>query len=179
MACGIAPGSLGRGFGFTRWKGFRGDLFEKEKRSCSAERRRAPAVIWGSDKDAKSVEIARNNLKRAGLSGFVRVDRALFQDTRSPLPAETPGFIIMNPPYGKRIEEASITSLYASIGDTLKKHYSGYRAWIFSSNSEASKSIGLRPFRKIHLKNGPLDCKFLGFELFSGSRKPARGDDKE
>ncbi len=179
MACNAAPGGLGRGFGFMGWKGFRRDLFEREKEAFRRAKRPMPARIWGSDKDPKSVETSRNNLKRAGLAGTITVERARFEDTRSPLKEGNGGFVIMNPPYGKRLEEDSISALYATIGDTLKKHYSGYRAWIFSSNAEAVKSVGLRPFRKIHLKNGPLDCRFLGYELFSGTRKSGGESRKE
>ena len=179
IAANMAPGSLGRDFGFFGWKGFKRDLFKRLKDSCFSSRRPLPARIWGSDKDEKSVEIARNNLKRAGLEKAVTVVRESFEHTKSPLPPGTPGFIIMNPPYGKRLEDESLGALYAAIGDTLKKNYSGYKAWIFSSNAEAVKRIGLRPFRKIHLKNGPLDCRFLGFDLFQGTRKPSRTEEKE
>ncbi|MEM8906832.1 MAG: class I SAM-dependent RNA methyltransferase, partial [Bacteroidota bacterium] len=42
---------------------------------------------------------------------------------------------------------------------------------LISSNLEALKKIGLRPSRKIQLYNGKLECKFLKFELYAGSRK--------
>ena len=36
------------------------------------------------------------------------------------------------------------------------------------------KHIGLRPSRKIPLMNGPLDCRFMKFELYDGSRKASK-----
>ena len=61
--------------------------------------------------------------------------------------------------------------LQKEIGDLLKSEFTGFEAWIFSSNFEALKFIGLRPSRKIPLKNGALDCKLQKYELYSGSKK--------
>jgi putative N6-adenine-specific DNA methylase len=36
---------------------------------------------------------------------------------------------------------------------------------------EALKFIGLKPSKKIPLKNGALDCKFQKYEMYSGSKK--------
>jgi putative N6-adenine-specific DNA methylase len=61
--------------------------------------------------------------------------------------------------------------LYKTIGDTLKKKYSGYEAWIISSNLEALKKVGLSASRKITLFNGPLECKLMRYELYEGTKK--------
>jgi putative N6-adenine-specific DNA methylase len=53
----------------------------------------------------------------------------------------------------------------------LKKKYSGYEAWIISSNLEALKKIGLSASRKITLYNGPLECKLMRYELYEGTKK--------
>ncbi len=76
----------------------------------------------------------------------------------------------MNPPYGERIKIAAAGKFYKAIGDHLKKEFPGYKAWIFSSNFEALKQIGLRPTIKKILFNGPLECKFMGFEMYEGSK---------
>ena len=77
----------------------------------------------------------------------------------------------MNPPYDERIQDKNINDLYEMIGDRFKKAFTGYSAWIISSNMEALKHIGLRPSRRISLYNGALDCKFLKFEIYAGSKK--------
>ena len=66
---------------------------------------------------------------------------------------------------------SEITHFYRELGNTLKRWYSGYTAWIISSHTEALKSIGLKPSKKFTVFNGALECKFLGFELYEGSRK--------
>jgi putative N6-adenine-specific DNA methylase len=49
-------------------------------------------------------------------------------------------------------------------------------AWLLVGDLELAKRIGLRPRRRIVLFNGPIECRLLGFELFTGStasRRPA------
>ena len=68
-------------------------------------------------------------------------------------------------------ERGDIIDLYKGIGDALKKNFTGFEAWIISSNFEAAKFIGLRPSRKIKLFNGPIETRFLKYELYEGSKK--------
>ncbi|MCB0626251.1 MAG: class I SAM-dependent RNA methyltransferase, partial [Saprospiraceae bacterium] len=60
------------------------------------------------------------------------------------------------------------------IGATFKHRYAGYSAWIISSNFEALQAIGLRPGKKLTLFNGALECRYLQFELYAGSKKPSK-----
>ncbi|HSG29892.1 MAG TPA: hypothetical protein VLA34_15530, partial [Candidatus Krumholzibacterium sp.] len=43
--------------------------------------------------------------------------------------------------------------------------------WVISSNREALKFIGLRPSQKVVLYNGPLECRFQRYSIYSGSKK--------
>lgn len=79
--------------------------------------------------------------------------------------------IIMNPPYGQRIGASGITDFYNMIGNTMKSKYAGKIIWLLTSNVEAMKSIGLKPSVKLPLYNGALECRFLKFEMYSGSKK--------
>ena len=93
------------------------------------------------------------------------------QDMFTMMPPEGRGIMIINPPYGERLEEEDIIEFYKSIGDALKRHFKGFDAWIISSGNENIKFIGLRPTQKIDLFNGSLECKFEKFEVFDGSLK--------
>jgi putative N6-adenine-specific DNA methylase len=78
----------------------------------------------------------------------------------------------MNPPYGERLYEKEETNtLYESIGDTLKQKYKGYRAWIISSNRQALNHIGLHAERKIVIFNGQLECRFMRFDIYEGTKR--------
>ena len=77
----------------------------------------------------------------------------------------------MNPPYGRRIETPDTAEFYGRIGSVLKHSYGGYTAWILSGDMAALKQVALRPFRKFELLNGDIECRFQGYELYSGTRK--------
>ena len=81
------------------------------------------------------------------------------------------GFIISNPPYGERLKEEDINQFYKEIGNTFKREYAGFNVWIISSNFKALKFIGLKPSKKIPLKNGALDCQFQQYKMYYGSKK--------
>jgi putative N6-adenine-specific DNA methylase len=78
--------------------------------------------------------------------------------------------IIMNPPYDERIKIEDSVAFYRMIGNVLKRKYSGYKAWVISSDLEAIKFIGLKPSSKFKVFNGPLECRFQGFELYEGKK---------
>ena len=78
--------------------------------------------------------------------------------------------VIFNPPYGERMP-ISINEFYQRIGDTLKHNYQGTSVWLISSDLENLKMIGLRPSEKIKVFNGKLECRFLRFDIYEGSKK--------
>ena len=77
----------------------------------------------------------------------------------------------MNAPYDERLSEADIGAFYEMIGDQLKQRFQGFEAWIISSNKDGFKRVGLKASKKIPLYNGALECRFVKYELYAGSRK--------
>jgi len=57
------------------------------------------------------------------------------------------------------------------MGDTMKQQCKGWTCWIFTGNLEVAKFIGLRTTRKIQLYNGPIECRYLRFDIYDGSKK--------
>ncbi len=119
----------------------------------------------GSDILKSAVDAAWQHADQAKLKGKINFFYKSFEQAEPPLPA---GIVIMNPPYGERLQQEDIHAFYKSIGDTLKRKYESYTVWIFSSNTDAVKHIGLRYAEKFRLKNGPLDCVFLRFDITGG-----------
>ena len=78
--------------------------------------------------------------------------------------------MVFNPPYDERIEIAD-DEFYKRIGDTFKKSYPNTLAWLISSDLDAMKKIGLRPSRKIKLFNGKLECRFMQYEMYEGTKR--------
>lgn len=168
IACNIAPGSFRKNFGFMRWKDYDAALFRSVKFDAEKRRRKSPVKIYGSDISPEACASARINIKAAGLEDTVGIEERDFFTT--PPPAEG-GTLIMNPPYGRRIETPDTAEFYGKIGSVLKHSYGGYKAWILSGDMAALKQVALRPFRKFELLNGDIECRFQGYELYSGTRK--------
>lgn len=168
LAARIPPQRQRRDFGFRQWPNFDKELWEKVKQHALEQIQPPQVPILGFDRDFKAVKISHQNILAAQLSGMVKVERRPFERLQPP---PSPGLMMMNPPYDERLQIADIQAFYKMIGDQMKQHYAGYEAWIISSNLDALKSIGLRASRRITLFNGPLECKFLKFEMYEGSRK--------
>jgi putative N6-adenine-specific DNA methylase len=168
IALNIAPGLSRPGFGFQTWRHFDPQLWQQVV--AEAEDAVVPQrhLIYGSDIDPATVALARRNIDRAGLSELITVTCQDFRDARPP--GDEGGMLIMNPPYGDRLELDAIDTFYSELGDTLKQHFQNHEAWILSGNLEALKRIGLRASKKIPLLNGPIDCRFQRYELYQGTR---------
>ncbi|MEO5883687.1 MAG: class I SAM-dependent RNA methyltransferase, partial [Caldimonas sp.] len=108
IACGIAPGALRR-FACERLLPFAGAEMRAEMqrlRSHAKERVRAPEVpIFASDLSFRMVDFARRNAERAGVAHAIQFNGGDALERPAPqLPAELPGTLMLNPPYGERIE---------------------------------------------------------------------------
>jgi len=168
MACNIAPGKFRKNFGFMSWKDYDPALFRSVRFEAEKKERRSPVRIYGGDLSAEACKTAVINIREAGLQDTVEItERDFFT---SPPPAEE-GTLIINPPYGQRIETTDMTEFYGNIGSMLKHHYEGYRAWILSGDLTSLKQVALKPFRKFNLLNGDIECRFQGYELYRGSKK--------
>ena len=90
-------------------------------------------------------------------------------DINDVTPYKSKGTLIVNPPYGNRLNNnLKIKELYKQIGDVFKNKFSGYDAYIFSGNLEALKFVGLKSKKRIILKNGTIDCRLVHYPINSG-----------
>lgn len=169
MSTGTPAGYYRKEFGFERWKIFEEEAFKAMVLESNATRKlKTNAPIEGSDSARKSLTIARDNIKHTDFSGIIKTELADFELAEAP---STPGTIIINPPYGGRLDKDDIEVLYKRIGDTLKKNYGGHSAWIITANREAAKHIGLHATKKYVVFNGQLECRFLKYDIYAGSKK--------
>ena len=110
----------------------------------------------------------RNNIKRS-LEEFISIERQNFFESLKPV--EGPTIVLFNPPYGERLE-INVPVFYKEIGDTLKQSYPDTNAWFITSDfDQGLKSVGLRTSRKIKVFNGKLECRFVKYEMYKGSKK--------
>lgn len=166
IAAGIPPGIFRKQYGFENWKDFDRELMEHVVRGLSPERR-VDVPIIARDVDPYAVELTRKQLKNMDLAHLVTVEEKDFESSEG-MEGVT---IVMNPPYGERMQPDDIESLYSMIGTTLKHRFPDSDAWILSSSSMALKRIGLKPASRQQLYNGSLECSFVNYKTFKGNWK--------
>ena len=164
----IPAGYYRKHFAFQNWRDYDPGLWEKVKQEAAALVHEHDFPVIGSDKSYKAFKIAASNLKHAGLHKDIVLLNKPFEKVN---PESGKGILIFNPPYGVRLEDDELIALYKQIGDVLKNRFQGYEAWIITGNPAAARFIGLKPSRRIILYNGPLESRFIRFEMYKGSRK--------
>jgi putative N6-adenine-specific DNA methylase len=150
--------------------GFDARRFRALRDEAEAASRPSQAVIAGSDRDPRALELARKSAQAAGIAESVTLARAEIADASPPAPP--PGVVVCNPPYGARLATPErVAALHKELGDALKKRFVGYRAHVLTGSLAEIGAIGLSPSRRIVLFNGPIECRLLRFELYSGTRE--------
>jgi putative N6-adenine-specific DNA methylase len=184
VACNIAPGLLRR-FGFERlrphaaadWLALRGE--------AQAARRPAQAPVFGSDVAFRMVDFAQRNAQRAGVADVVQL-RGGDALQRMP-PIEVPGVMLLNPPYGERIEAGGIAGagrggreqaqmeqagdFFTQLASHWKKHYAGWTAWVLSPDAKLPTRMRLKESRRVPMWNGPIECRLFRFDMVAGSAR--------
>ena len=170
LAINKAPNLDRNYFCFKNWKNYDNGLYEDICTELELKVRDFPFKIVGADNNKKANFIAQQNVRKAGFSKLIEIREVSIQKMIPPLGK---GTLIINPPYGERMQTYEIERLYKQIGTAFKEHFTGYTCGIISSDFEALKAIGLKPSKKYSLINGKLDCLFCLYEMYEGSkRKP-------
>lgn len=177
MALDRAPGLGRRRWGFHGWSGHDASVWEEVVEAAKArERSRLPCEIHGFDIDREQVERARRNLAHDELEALVPVTRSAWARLEPPTPGreELPhGILVTNPPYGERLgEREEVEELIGEIGNRLRRHWLGWVAYVLVGDTGLAKKLGLRPTRRIPIRNGSLEARLL--EVPIATRKVAR-----
>jgi len=168
IAMNLPAGQFREEYGFMKWKDFSPQLWKQVKEDALNNQRDLEVEIRGSDISQRNLRAAESNIRNAYLHKDIQLRVADFRDIKPP---EGAGILISNPPYGERIEVDDLYELYREMGNALKRNFEGYKAWLISSDLHAIKLVGLRPMAKKMLWNGQLECRFVGFDLYHGSKK--------
>ncbi len=168
MALNMAPSIFRRHFSFQHWKDYDPELWESLREQARKEElKRVPPII-ASDINNNAMDAARTNLMEAGLLGRVKLEKKDFFTSK---PTHPRGMLILNPPYGLRLQTEDIHNYYKEIGTALKHNFTGFDAWIISPDKALTHKIGLRHTSQTMVYNGQLECRFLGYELYEGTKK--------
>lgn len=167
IAANIAPGLLREYFGFLQWQDFKPTVWKKlveEAKELRAQGLEKLPKIIGYDANHRSVLIAQENIKRAGLENYITVEE---RDLASCKSLEvTPGLVITNPPYGERLgEKEELVYTYQQLGEIFKQHFSAWKCSVFTGNADLAKSLRLGPDKIYKFFNGTLECQLLNFTI--------------
>ena len=103
----------------------------------------------------------------------MKLERVALADATAPQ-GVPPGIVVTNPPYGERLGNPSeLLPLYEQIGDTFKRRFPGWTAYLLTASPVLAKHIGLRASEKHPLYNGALECRLLEYPI---SAEAVHGD---
>ncbi|KGF89364.1 MULTISPECIES: THUMP domain-containing class I SAM-dependent RNA methyltransferase [Prochlorococcus] len=148
---------------FENWLDFRKDIYLYEKNKAKHKiinYEKLPKII-GCEINKKVFEQAEVNKSLAGLENYIELINIDFLQLQLKF---TPGIIICNPPYGKKLgNENELICLYEEIGSFLKKNFSGWEFWLLSGNPKLTKYLRMKSSLKIPVSNGGIDCRWIKY----------------
>jgi putative N6-adenine-specific DNA methylase len=158
-----APGLLRHEFALMRWRDFEPALWRKVCDEARAlEVSHAPAPIVAADSSPTAQEATLANTQRAGVNEAVTMR---FESFERFMPPQTPGVVLMNPPYGRRLHVDNVAEAARGIGRRLREAYQGYHAWIVAPPGEFFKHLGLRATSRHRLDNGGMNVELREFPI--------------
>jgi putative N6-adenine-specific DNA methylase len=135
MAEHIPPGWF-RSFAFMEWPAFVKKRYEYmrndvEKRVLSLNQ----PSIFASDTDEKACFLLNQTVTAFDLADAVRVSNQDFFETSPKMFTKVPGFVVINPPYGRRIGTGKEKDLMMEeICKKLKADYRGWKVLLITPN---------------------------------------------
>jgi putative N6-adenine-specific DNA methylase len=179
IACGIAPG-LQRAFAFEKLAPFRPHLpdWQRMKARARAAIHQPRVAVHAGDVSFRMTDFAQRNAERAGVAHAIALKTA--DALQRPAPAER-GVIVMNPPYGERIEakgsaresfeEGNASAFYEGLAAHWKRQYAGWSAWVLTPELKLPGLMRLKESRRVPMFNGAIECRLFRFDMVAGSAR--------
>lgn len=189
VACNIAPGQLRR-FGFEKLLPYQAHVWQALWEEAKAQQHAPTAPVYGSDVAFRMVDFAARNAGRAGVADAVQL-RGGDALQRMP-PCDAPGVMLVNPPYGERIETAGVAGrsqggreraqtedggdFFNQLAAHWKKNYPGWTAWVLTPDLKLPSRMRLKESRRVPMWNGPIECRLFRFDMVRGSARKSGSD---
>ena len=163
MAQQIAPG-INRSFRFSSWPAYNKTTWNEILDHAKKQILKDSPPLFGYDRDAGAIEMAKANAARAGQKDHVQYICQAVSLLASPASS---GWIVTNPPYGIRVSEnKDLRDLYARFGSLMKQNFATWHVSVLSSDDQLIANMGLgKPVKSIHLNNGGISVKQVNYFL--------------
>lgn len=182
QACGLPPGYLAQAprsfsaekfrknspMGDVDWNALRKKAKEAIENALNRARLDGLPSLLGSDNDPRLIRIAQENASRALPTEIASAIQWKCQPVTEATPHAASGLILTNPPYGERLEKAD-EQFDRSFAQVLKQKFPGWQAWVLTDNLKLESAMRLKSSRRIPVFNGDLDCRWMRFDMISGS----------
>jgi len=139
IAQGLAPGAH-RSFAFERWPSFHPDRWS----SLTSEAAGEPlghGLYLGADQDERAITAATSNAKRAGVLHHINLQRCRFHELQPP---ESPGLLVANPPWGRRLSFRDRQRFFGAMGKVLRERWVGWRLALILPDPALAKPLGVK-----------------------------------
>jgi len=173
MARDIPPG-IDRDFPAENWEFLQEGCWKQAREE--AEERMKPdrdvRLLAGYDKDGDVIEKAIYNSRRAGVEDIIHFQKRSISDFST---SRKYGYIITNPPYGERMKEEEIESIYSMMGEKFRP-LETWSYYILTAYDNFERAFGEEASKRRKLYNGGIECQFY---QYYGPWPPADGDEKD
>ena len=172
LGAGRPPGG-GRPFGFQLWPSFQPGTWAsvkaqpqppqpqptKPQPTKPGPQPRAGPTIVGRDRDAGAVHAATANAARAGVGDLVDLGHASLSDLEPP--PGGPGWVVTNPPYGKRLTGGNVRDLYARFGDVVRARLADWTVALLVADPALASHTGLDLTPALRTDNGGIPVHLM------------------
>jgi putative N6-adenine-specific DNA methylase len=204
IACNIAPGST-RHFGFEKLLPYQPHVWDAIKSEAAqavlTTEERKNIQIFGSDVSFRMVDFATRNAERAGVADVVQFRGGDALQRMPPCENEKKnGIMVVNPPYGDRIDVAGVagnnarrsfgqreaaqtedvglegSEFFPQLATHWKKNYAGWTAYMLTPDMKLPTKMRLKESRRVPMWNGPIECRLFRFDMVAGSARLKKDD---
>ncbi len=200
IACNIAPG-INRRFAFQKYLPFQPHVWEGLLDQAESAITEPTAPVFGSDVSFRMVDFAERNAERAGVANAVQFRGGDALQRLPPTADGSAGVMLLNPPYGERIEVAGVAGVSAQpsqlsrrgqnpareqavtetgeevsdffpqLATHWKKNYAGWTAHVLTPDLKLPNRMRLKESRRVPMWNGPIECRLFRFDMVAGSAR--------
>lgn len=161
----IAPGLMRR-FAAEGFDQSDAALWLRLREEAKSKKRSTPLNILASDINARTLEIAKENAKIAGVSDAIAFSQS---DATEFTSDKQYGSIICNPPYGEHLSDAEeCRRLYKNIGKAFEE-LPDWSYYILASDENFEKIFGRKADKRRKIYNGMIKCNIF---QYYGARSP-------